>query len=49
MTRKPNIVFAENKNKIPLYYSITYTLKKAQSLALYGIVKYSFSEKKFIF
>jgi hypothetical protein len=46
--KQPNIVFPQNKHKNALYYSLTYTLKNAKTLALYGTLKYSFSEQKFI-
>ena len=42
------IVFPENKDKEALYYSLSHTLKATQNLALYGVLKYSFSEEKFI-
>jgi hypothetical protein len=38
------ITFSENKDKDALYYTLSYSLKAAKNLALYGVLKYSFCE-----
>lgn len=45
---EPNIIFHENRDKDALYYSLEYTIQSMRNLALYGVLKYSISEEKFI-
>ena len=46
--KHPNIVFSENQGKESLSYSLTYSLKSISQLTMYGVLRYSCSERKFI-